>query len=315
MPYDSPFQGWWLMDWLRIDCNLRHNPKVRKLGVLLKKDRAHSYLVDLWSWCVQFASDGDLTAFDELDIALAAGYEGDPHTFISALIKCRLIDSTENGLFIHDWHEKQGLLIERRQKDLARMKAYRERISTTDQTRNERVTNAQRRTYETNETRRDETNETKPSIQDSGDPIHTTTEQVSSCAVRSEADHPAPPPSPPVIVLPLNAGERAVTEADLERDTALYPAVDVLAEYRKMAGWLIANPTKRKTKSGVNKFMAAWLAKAQDGSHGKPGNGNGHGHGRDSPVHDPNCPWCRGTGIKINHLLSGDVEAPCTCRR
>jgi len=41
----------------------------------------------------------------------------------------------------------------------------------------------------------------------------------------------------------------------------LYPAVDVMCELRKMRGWLDANPKKRKTSSGVMKFVNGWLAK------------------------------------------------------
>ncbi len=38
----------------------------------------------------------------------------------------------------------------------------------------------------------------------------------------------------------------------------------VLAELRKMRGWLLNNPTKRKTKGGLLRYVNAWLAKEQD---------------------------------------------------
>ena len=44
----------------------------------------------------------------------------------------------------------------------------------------------------------------------------------------------------------------------------LYPAVDVMQELRKMAGWLDANPSKRKTKRGILRFVNGWLAREQD---------------------------------------------------
>ena len=31
-----------------------------------------------------------------------------------------------------------------------------------------------------------------------------------------------------------------------------------------MAGWLDANPTRRKTKAGIRRFVNGWLAKEQD---------------------------------------------------
>lgn len=63
----------------------------------------------------------------------------------------------------------------------------------------------------------------------------------------------------------LNDGsEWEPTELDIElwRDT--YQAVDVRQELKAMASWLDANPTRRKTKRGIKRFVNTWLAKAQD---------------------------------------------------
>lgn len=49
---------------------------------------------------------------------------------------------------------------------------------------------------------------------------------------------------------------------------ALYPAVDVMQELRNMLGWLRANPTRRKTKNGMARFINSWLAKEQDRGRG-----------------------------------------------
>ena len=71
--------------------------------------------------------------------------------------------------------------------------------------------------------------------------------------------------TPPVMTLPLNDGALfPVEEDDISKWSALYPAVDILAELRKMAGWLDANPTRRKTKAGIRRFVNGWLAKEQD---------------------------------------------------
>ena len=71
--------------------------------------------------------------------------------------------------------------------------------------------------------------------------------------------------TPPVVTLPLNDGALfPVAEDDIAKWSELYPAVDILAELRKMAGWLDANPTRRKTKAGIRRFVNGWLAKEQD---------------------------------------------------
>jgi hypothetical protein len=68
-----------------------------------------------------------------------------------------------------------------------------------------------------------------------------------------------------VITLPLNdKTEHPVTKAEIAEWTPLYPAIDVMQQLRLMRGWLLGNPSNRKTKSGVNKFIHKWLAKEQN---------------------------------------------------
>lgn len=44
-----------------------------------------------------------------------------------------------------------------------------------------------------------------------------------------------------------------------------YPAVDVKQELKKMAAWCDSNPTRRKTKRGIERFINNWLSRTQDG--------------------------------------------------
>lgn len=71
--------------------------------------------------------------------------------------------------------------------------------------------------------------------------------------------------TPPVCQIMLNDKSLyPVFQPDVDKWAELYPAVDILAELRKMAGWCDANPSKRKTKGGVQRFINGWLAKEQD---------------------------------------------------
>lgn len=73
------------------------------------------------------------------------------------------------------------------------------------------------------------------------------------------------PHQPPVIVLPLNDGTGyEVSQEQSQEWAGLYPAVDVIQQLRNMKGWLDANPTRRKTRKGVLRFINSWLAKEQD---------------------------------------------------
>lgn len=63
----------------------------------------------------------------------------------------------------------------------------------------------------------------------------------------------------------LNDGSYYTVIADeLENWQKLYPAVDVPQELRNMQGWSDANPRKRKTKTGIKRFINKWLADEQN---------------------------------------------------
>lgn len=71
--------------------------------------------------------------------------------------------------------------------------------------------------------------------------------------------------SAPMITLPLNdKSEYPIFENQLHEWADLYPAVDVLQQLRNMRGWLDANPTRRKTRNGIKRFITGWLSKEQN---------------------------------------------------
>jgi hypothetical protein len=43
-----------------------------------------------------------------------------------------------------------------------------------------------------------------------------------------------------------------------------YPAVDIRQQLRNMRQWCIDNPTKRKTRVGITRFMNSWMQREQD---------------------------------------------------
>lgn len=88
------------------------------------------------------------------------------------------------------------------------------------------------------------------------------------------ADKTAPPrqPEEPAIMhLILNdKSQYPITQSDVDLWKSLYPAVDIMAELRKMAGWLDANSARRKTKAGIKRFVNSWLSREQDKGAKKP---------------------------------------------
>jgi hypothetical protein len=97
----------------------------RTLGISVPAMVGHLHI--LWHWCLSFAQDGDLTRHSVEVISDEAMWEGDPQHFVGALIECGFIDKEDDGtLFIHDWEDYGGKLIERRNANAARMRKVRE---------------------------------------------------------------------------------------------------------------------------------------------------------------------------------------------
>ena len=74
-------------------------------------------------------------------------------------------------------------------------------------------------------------------------------------------------PEAQTAVLILNDGsEWRPTVKDYEEWCRVYPNVDVFHEFERMRQWCLSNPTKRKTRRGIRKFVTTWL----DGEQNKP---------------------------------------------
>lgn len=109
--------------------------------------------------------------------------------------------------------------------------------------------------------------------------IESEIEKENESYISTEPENPA---RVPFIVFPLNDGsEHQIFDDDIHEWEELYPAVDVHQELRNMRGWLLSNPTKRKTKNGVDRFITTWLEKQQNS-----GGGVNRGKPAERPKHD-----------------------------
>jgi uncharacterized protein YdaU (DUF1376 family) len=69
-----------------------------------------------------------------------------------------------------------------------------------------------------------------------------------------------------VAYIPLNNGsEWGVSKEFLAELEKAYPVVDGPQTLKEIRVWCLANPAKRKTKSGVARFVNNWFAREQDG--------------------------------------------------
>lgn len=77
--------------------------------------------------------------------------------------------------------------------------------------------------------------------------------------------HEPAPIEPSVITITLNdKSEFPIYQNMIDEWAELYPNVDIMQELRNMKGWCNSNPTKRKTKRGILRFINGWLSREQD---------------------------------------------------
>jgi hypothetical protein len=91
----------------------------------------------------------------------------------------------------------------------------------------------------------------------------TDSEAESDCA-EPEAD--STPQSPAVIIFVCNGepGEWTLRQELIDEWQQLFPGVDVLAQCRAALAWSNANPRKRKTHDGMERFLVNWIKGEQN---------------------------------------------------
>ena len=91
---------------------------------------------------------------------------------------------------------------------------------------------------------------------------HNTSSQINSVGAEPEEASAAAPAIPLV-----DGSEYCVKVKELEEWKKAFPAVDVVQELGEMRAWCLSNPTLRKTKKGVRRFINTWLSREQDKGH------------------------------------------------
>jgi len=84
-----------------------------------------------WWGALNYASDGSLSALNDEEIAILAGWDGEAAVFVGALHRADFIDKVDDGYIIHDWGDYAGRLVDgrerKREQDRERSKSYRDR--------------------------------------------------------------------------------------------------------------------------------------------------------------------------------------------
>jgi len=93
---------------IRIAISFKGHRKRKKFRMLLKNDMATDYLIDFWIAVATDRPDGDLSGLDVLDIALMAGWDGDPSQFVNAMVAAGFLDEIATGYQVHEWSQHNG---------------------------------------------------------------------------------------------------------------------------------------------------------------------------------------------------------------
>lgn len=92
----------------RVSVDFFTHHKTKKLRRRLG-DGAVLALLQLWAYAAKMRTDGSFAGMDAEDIELAAGWEGDPEVFSSALLEVGFLDGEDGCYTLHDWAEIQDV--------------------------------------------------------------------------------------------------------------------------------------------------------------------------------------------------------------
>ena len=114
---------------IRIEISFRGHRKRRKLQALLGAG-ATGHLIDLWVGSAISRPNGVLDGYDALDIAMEAGWSGDPREFVEALVEVGFLDVLESGTYaLHDWGAHQPFVVQSKEREARASKAANARWS------------------------------------------------------------------------------------------------------------------------------------------------------------------------------------------
>lgn len=234
--------------------------KFQKLMRRLKESRRGTIglLEGMWLAVGKNCPRGDIGKFTNEEIAIMCDWEGDADELVFALIECGWLDHCDtHRLVVHDWHDhcptyikgglaKKGEVIpiatssEVQAKVLPKL-APEPQVASIIANTSEVVSTYPILTKPI---------QTKP-IDFCSSELSQASEPVDTTLVFDLVGKNAGPWNPPLSLI-----------AQFE---SWYPSLHVDAELRKAAAWHATNPTKRKTRAGITKFLNAWLTKANDG--------------------------------------------------
>lgn len=193
------------------------------------------YAVALWAYASKHTTDGNL----DLRLADLPDLLGGPAELWQGMIDVGWLEETERGLYLPnaEWLTTAGKARELARK---RQKRFREKHESQGDTRNAAVT------------------------------VTSVTREEKRRVKKKKEEEDA---SPVLHVFPTDGAPDhwELRQSRVDRWRELFPALDVDEQLRSALAWCEGNPTRRKTASGMPRFLANWLASAQNRGHARAG--------------------------------------------
>ena len=82
---------------IRVSTSFKGHRKRKRLEMIIG-DKSDSYLIDLWLTVAMDCPEGVLVGWDEIDIAVAANWPGEPQVIVDAFINSKWLDSSKSFL-------------------------------------------------------------------------------------------------------------------------------------------------------------------------------------------------------------------------
>ena len=249
--------------WIKITTDMFDNRKIRQIEALPDGDA----IIVIWVKLICLAgsiNDGGYVYFTKeipyTDQTLSTQFNRPLHTIQLALQTFRqfnMIEIVDGILKISNWEKYQnidGMEKIREQNRIRQKKWY---------GKQKQLTNV-RTNVRTNVTVT-QPNAIDIDIEEDIDKNKNKNKNINTSTSSDEKNHSQPSTMHSVIELILNDKSLfQVHQDDIDLWTELYPSVDIMQELRKMKGWIDSNPTKRKTKNGIKRFINSWLSREQD---------------------------------------------------
>lgn len=195
----------------------------------------------LWQVASHSAWRGDIGRISDEDIAAALEWEGDASELVAALHQAGWLDpDPQCRYWIHDWHDHAPEYIKKKLRAAGLTPPCRD----TDE-----IVSGQ-----------------CPDISVLTMPCHALPIQSKKKDSSEVAEPPSKQLEPAFLTYPTNGPVKTwnLMAHQVGRWKEHFPGVDVEAECRKAVAWCEANPSQRKTSTGMPRFLVKWLTRQQN---------------------------------------------------